>query len=195
MKSIGLFILLFLSLGLSAQKWEKAAHVNYNWTAVSESVEGDVLFQKQHHAFSIGLQMYVNQYPDFEEGIYRHVGYADDWFNRMGMNVSYRYFPLKETRSINPFLFFQSLISHLNFHKLAGDGIGNNGTGVDLTDPYWVTENVFGVGFDFELWKNLHVFQAAGYGYEWFFGDDNYTMGINSDWAYTLKLGLLCRFD
>jgi hypothetical protein len=195
MKTFILAVIVLFSLNLQAQTWRKSVNANFNWTAIAESVEGDVVFQKNHHALSAGLQVYINQYPDFEEGSFRHVGYAEDWYNHLGVNISYRYFILKETRAVNPFLFVQSQLSHLNFQKPAIDGTGYDGRGVDLTEPYWITENVIGLGFDFQLWKDLYIFQAAGYGYEWFFGDDNYTLGITGDWAYTLKLGLLYRFD
>jgi hypothetical protein len=195
MKKIIVFIVLFISLDMSAQKWEKSANLNYNWTYLSQSVEGDLNLRKNHSVVSFGMQVYVNQYPDFEDGSYKNVGYAGEWYNRIGLNVSYQYNIFKDIRTVNPFLFCQSLVSHLNFQKPATDGIGIDGRGVELTEPYWIIENVIGAGFVFQLYKNLHVYQSAGYGYSFFSGDDTYTMSINGEWAYTLKIGLLYMID
>jgi len=191
MKTFNLALLLFFSLGVFSQKWDKSVNANYNWTYLSQSVEGNFNLRKNHSVISFGMQVYVNQYPDFEDGSFKNVGYTDDWYNRIGLNLSYQYFIWKDLRTVNPFLFCQSLVSHLNFQKQATDGIGINGRGVELTDPYWISENVIGFGFVFQLYKDLNVFQSAGYGYSVFFGNDTYTNDIQGEWAYTLKVGLL----
>jgi hypothetical protein len=195
MKTFFLACLLCLSLGAFSQKWEKSVNVNYNWTYLSQSIEGDFNLYKNHSTLSFGTQVYLNQYPDFEDGSFKNAGYAANWYDRFGLNLSYQYNIFKDFRAVNPFLFYQSLFSHLSLRKPAYNSSEFYWTMDGHTDPYWISENVIGFGFIFQLYKDVNVFQSAGYGYSLFFGDDNYTIGVEGEWAYTLKLGLLYRIN
>jgi hypothetical protein len=192
MKTLCITLMLCLSLGAFSQKWDKSVNANYNWTFISQSIEGDFNLRKNHNTLSFGMQVYVATYPDFDEGSYKNAAYADTWYNHIGLNFSYQYNIFKDQRTVNPFLFYQTMVSHLCFHKVGGDlNIGDDWRSYGVTDPYWIMENVIGAGFVFQLYENLNVFQSAGYGYSFFFGDDTYTMSAENEWTYTLKIGLL----
>ena len=63
-----------------------------------------------------------------------------------------------------------------------------------ISNPHWIMENFIGIGFVFELYKNVQVFQEAGFGCA-IWGNNPYSMNkILFEWDYTLKLGLLYRF-
>jgi len=195
MKTFYLSLLLFLSLGLFAQKWDKSVNANYNWTFISQSIEGDFNMRNKHNTLSFGMQVYLGTYPEFDEGVYKNAAYADTWYNHIGLNFSYQYNIFRDQRTVNPFLFYQTLVSHLCFHKVGDLDVNEDWISYGITDPYWITENVIGAGFVFQLYENLNVFQSAGYGYSFFFGDDAYTMGTIGEWAYTVKLGVFYRIN
>jgi hypothetical protein len=194
MKSIIIAFLLFISVNLAAQKWEKSINVNYNWTFIAQSIEGDFNLRKNHSTLSAGMQVYVATYPEFNEGVYKKAAYADTWFNHIGLNASYHFNIFRDERIVNPFLFYQTLLSHLCFHKVGDMDPFEDWRGYGVTDPYWITENNLGIGFEFQLWNKISVYQAAGGGYSWFFGSDDYIMSARGEWTYTLKVGLLYRF-
>ena len=162
MKRYCFVILLFLSLGAVSQKWDKSVNANYNWTFISQSIEGDFNLRKEHNTLSFGMQVYVSTYPDFNEGVYKNAAYADTWYNHIGLNFSYQYNIRKENHIVNPFLFYQTLMSHLCFRKMGSSDINDDWQSYGVTDPYWISENVIGFGFNFQLYKNLNVFQSAG---------------------------------
>ena len=196
MKTISLAFMLFLSLELFSQKWEKSVNVNYNWTYIAQSIEGDFNIRRNHHVLSAGMQVYLNQYADFEDGVYKNVGYAENWYDRIGLNVSYQYNIWKDFRTVNPYLFYQNMVSHLCFREPVYDTVnyywGEIGT---ISDPHWITENFIGIGFIFQLYENLHVFQEAGIGVAIWGNNEYSTQKLEWEWDHTLKMGLLYRID
>jgi len=195
MRSIILALLLFLSLGLFAQKWDKSVNANFNWTYFAQSIEGDFNMRRNHHTLSTGMQVYLNQYADFEDGAYKNVGYAENWYDRIGLNVSYQYNIWKDIRTVNPYLFYQNMVSHLCFREPVYDttsyGWGQIGK---ISDPHWLIEQFIGIGFIFQLYDNIYVFQEAGLGAALWGGNEYYMQKIQWEWDYTLKLGLYYRF-
>jgi hypothetical protein len=189
-------LLLCFSLGLSAQKWEKSVNANYNWTYFAQSIEGSVNFRTGHHVIATGIQVYLNQYADFEDGTYKNVGYAENWYDRVGINVSYQYNIWKDTRIVNPYFFYQAQVAHLCFREPLYDTI--NGYWSDMgtiSNPHWIMENFIGFGFVFQLYKNVNIFQEAGIGVAFWGNNPDYMEKILTEWDHTLKIGLLYRFD
>lgn len=196
MKSIVFAFLLILSLGLSAQKWEKSVNANYNWTYLAQSIEGSVNFRYGHNVLAAGVQVYLNQYSDTDDGVYKDVGYAENWYDRIGLNVSYQYNIWKETRVVNPFFFYQAQVSHLCFREPLYDTVNEYWSDMGtISNPHWIMENFIGIGFVFELYKNLSVFQEAGLGFAFWGNNPNSLDPILFEWDHTLKLGLLYRID
>lgn len=195
MRTIILSILLLISLGLFAQKWEKSVNLNYNWTFIAQSIEGSVNFRHNHHVLATGIQVYLNQYADFDDGTYKNVGYAENWHDRIGINVSYQYNIWKEFRIVNPYLFYQNQISHLSFREPVYDTMdlywGQIGA---ISDPHWLMEQFIGIGFIFQLHENLYIFQEAGLGVAIWNNNPDYFQKFLWEWDHTLKIGLLYRF-
>jgi hypothetical protein len=196
MKSIVLAFLLLFSIGVYSQKWEKSVNANYNWTFIAQSIEGSMNFRNGHHVLATGIQVYLNQYADFYEGAYKNVGYAENWYDRIGLNVSYQYNIWKDTRVVNPYFFYQNQVSHLCFRRPVYDstsyGWGEIG---EISDPHWLMEQFLGIGFIFQIYNNIYIFQEAGLGAAlWWGGNDYYLQNVQWEWDYTLKVGLLYRF-
>ena len=194
MKSSILAFLLLISPGLSAQKWEKSVNANYNWTYFAQSIEGSANVRNGHHGLSAGTQVYLNQYADSDVGAYKNVGYAENWYDRFGLNVSYQYNIWKDTRTVNPFLFYQAQVAHLCFREPLYDTINHYWSDVGtISNPHWIMENFIGIGFVFELYKNVQVFQEAGLGFAIWGNNPDSMNKILFEWDYTLKVGLLYR--
>jgi hypothetical protein len=195
MKSIFLTFLLLFSVGVYSQKWEKSINVNYNWTFIAQSVEGSVNFRNGHHVLAAGMQVYMNQYADFYEGSYKNVGYAENWYDRFGLNLSYQYNIWKDIRIVNPYLFYQTQVAHLCFREPLYDTINQYWSDMGtISNPHWIMENFIGIGFVFELYKNVQVFQEAGLGCAIWGNNPDSMNKILFEWDYTLKVGLLYRF-
>jgi len=189
-------ILLLISFGAFSQNWEKSVNVNYNWTYFAQSIEGSVNFRNGHHVLATGIQVYLNQYSDFEDGVYKNVGYAENWYDRVGINISYQFNIWKDTRIVNPYLFYQNQVSHLCFREPLYDTINQYWSDMGtISEPHWITENFFGIGFVFQLYKNLQVFQEAGLGFALWGNNPDSMNKILFEWDHTVKLGLLYRID
>jgi hypothetical protein len=195
MKSIIIAFLLLFSIGVYSQKWEKSINVNYNYTFIAQSIEGSVNFRNGHHVLAAGMQVYMNQYADFYEGSYKNVGYAENWYDRIGINACYQYNIWKDTRTVNPYLFYQAQVAHLCFREPLYDTVNQYWSDMGtISNPHWIMENFIGIGFVFELYKNVQVFQEAGLGFAIWGNNPNSLNKILFEWDYTLKLGVLYRF-
>ncbi|MCU0369988.1 MAG: hypothetical protein MUC31_01110 [Bacteroidales bacterium] len=194
MKPVLVIILLYISLALSAQKWEKSVNANYNWTFIAQSIEGSVNFRNGHHVLATGIQVYLNQYADFYEGSYKNVGYAENWYDRIGLNFSYQYNICKDTRVVNPYFFYQNQVSHLCFREPTYDSVIHWTEIGTISDPHWVMEQFIGIGFIFQIFNNIYVFQEAGLGAAFWNNNPDSMQNILWEWDYTLKVGLLYRF-
>lgn len=194
MKLLLVIPMMIVSFNMSAQKWDKAVNVNYNWTYIAQSIEGSMNFRNGHHALLAGAQVYLNQYADFEDGAYKNVGYAQNWYDRIGLNFSYQYFFWKDFRAVNPYLFYQNQISHLSFREPVYDTVNiywsRTGT---ISNPHWLMQQFIGIGFIFQLYKDIYAFQEAGLGVALWNNNPESGQKILNEWDYTLKLGLLYK--
>lgn len=196
MKTFYLAFLLLISIGVYSQNWEKSVNANYNWTYFAQSIEGDFNVRRNHHVLSAGMQVYLNQYADFEDGSYKNVGYAENWFDRFGLNVSYQYNIWKDSRTVNPYLFYQNMVSHLCFREPVYDSINYYGGDVGtISNPHWLMEQFIGIGFIFQIYKKVSVFQEAGIGVACWNNNPNYMQKILWEWDHTMKLGILYRIN
>jgi hypothetical protein len=192
MKTFYVAFLLLISIGVQSQNWEKSVNANYNWTFIAQSIEGSANFRNGHHVLAAGMQVYMNQYADFYEGSYKNVGYAENWYDRFGLNVSYQYNIWKDIRTVNPYLFYQNMVSHLCFREPVYDSVNQYGGEIGtISDPHWLMQQFIGIGFNFQLNDNIYVFQEAGLGAAFWNNNPYYMRNILWEWDYTLKIGLL----
>jgi hypothetical protein len=88
------------------------------------------------------------------------------------------------------------MVSHLCFREPVYDSVnyywGEIGT---ISDPHWLVQQFIGIGFNFQLFENIYVFQEAGLGAAFWNNNPDYMQKILWEWDYALKVGLLYRFE
>lgn len=182
---------------------KKEIDLHYNLAHSGHNLSLNYNYYYGRHAGTIGLKKHLNQILiDDSRFAYKHNGYAQNFNEYIGINLGYKFDLLKNREIVTPYLFFQSQFSHLKM-RLAGEYIDNSNNDpeikkhVHVTNPYFIVENIIGIGMTTKIYKNLYLNQSVGCGISILRGSLNDLSPPTIDWdpASLLRLGITYRLN
>ncbi|MCD4791605.1 MAG: hypothetical protein K8R54_00100 [Bacteroidales bacterium] len=172
MKSKLLLIVLCFILTEQSSAQSYSVGLDYTSKFIGKTIDLNVMFQKNKHAFSGGLVFYTNQKAESEYGIskkqiflspvhfttLRDEAFGETLIERFGLQLEYKYY-LRENNDVQPYLFVGNVFSNIGFR-----------TSYFPIDEYTVLPRMFvwdmfpGIGLQVKLWKNVFLNQSVSPG-------------------------------
>ncbi len=167
-------LIIILCFILTEQSSAQSYSVGLDHTSkfIGKTIDLNVMFQKNKHAFSGGFAFYTNQQAESEHGIskkqiflspvhftpLRDEAFGEKLIERFGLQLEYKYYII-ENNDVQPYLFVGNVFSNIGFR-----------TSYFSTDEYMILPRMFvwdmfpGIGLKIKLWKNIYLNQSVSPG-------------------------------
>ena len=157
---------------------KKEVDIHYNWVHIGQNLSLSYNHYFQRHAVSVGVKKHLNQMgSDYDRYTYKNSGYALNQMESFGINLGYKFDILRNREIVTPYLFFRTELSYLrkrNIFQYAE--IVNDYPAISeltfISTPYFISENVIGIGMTTKVYKNWHLNQSIGFGVSTFRNKD-----------------------
>jgi hypothetical protein len=206
MKTKALFLIFLVSnIALTAQidnnesRRKKEIDIHYNWVHIGQNISLNYNHYFQRHAVSVGVKKHFNQPgSDYQRYTYKNSGFAINQKESFGLNMGYKFDILKNRKIVTPYIFFRSELSYLRNKNIIQyiEMVNDFPTMSEITfisTPYFISENVIGVGMTTKVYKNWHLNQSVGFGVSTFRNKDVIyipSRNLMYDPATLLRVGL-----
>jgi hypothetical protein len=179
-----LLIFLVCNVALKAQnnnqdiRSKKEIDVHYNWVHIGQNLSINYNHYFQRHAVSMGVKRHFNQMGSGNSDyVYKNSGYASNQKESFGLNLGYKFDILRNRNIVTPYLFFRSELSYLRKRNTYQVTRFENDVPVTsdwtfTSTPYFISENVIGIGMTIRVYQNWHMNQSVGYGVSTFRNKD-----------------------